>query len=186
MRRGLLGTIVASVLLLGAVIGVQWTTVTAQEASPSPCPATTPEQNLATLQAYMTAVQSGDEATVDKILADDFSHNLSTPLMEVPNQPGNADEIEMLRRRAEIGDVQTNIIDQVASGDLVAIHFTMQFNPTNWNPAYTGDPLTADGLAMIRFKCGEISELMMRVNTVTLLLQAGYEIVPPGAATPTS
>jgi len=174
MLRKALGA--ATAALLG--ITMMATGSTAQDAA-TPCPTTTAEENLQIVQQYFDAVESGDLETADSLLSDDYQHDLSTDLLEVPNAPGNDDELERISIAAEVNH---EVVNTIAQNDWVAIEW--RFDLLGSHLEIEGVDLSAAGevdvMAFVRIECGEIVEAHFASNILRALLAHGFEILPPG------
>lgn len=161
----------------------------AQQATPtaSSCATTTPDENAQIVQKYIDAVNAGDKATADQLLADDFQHDLSMPGAQVQNLPGNADELQNIDVAAQSSLEVTNM---VAQGDWVAL--TAQFNlsgdlkklveeaKASATPAAgTGEVPRMQIMAMVQIKCGMIADAQLTSNALRVLLSYGWQLTPP-------
>lgn len=147
--------------------------------SPGSCPTTTADENVQIVQDYMDAVKAGDADTADALLSDDFQHDLSTDLIDVPNEPGNADELERMDIAA---DVNAEVIAVVAQNDWVAIEWTFDITGEHIDlgdidPSQAG---SVDVMTFVRIECGEIAEAHFASDALRALLELGFEVTPPG------
>ncbi len=149
----------------------------AQDASPAACAETSEDENLALVQQYFDAVLSGDTETADSLLSDDFEHNLSVEGAEVPNAPGNADELENIGIASE---ANVEITHSIAQDDWVAVYFNFDVTAENVEGATEGTTSNINAMAMVRIDCGMISEALFEFDALELLQELGYEIVPAG------
>lgn len=154
-------------------------TVFAQEASPvTDCAVTSPEDNVTIVNDYFAAVSAGDAATADNLLHDDFVHDLSSDGVEVPNEPGNADELSS-DNMATAADSNYVIDNVIASGDWVAVEYSFDVAGaavTGADPAATAH---VEAMAFVRIECGMIAEAHFEFDSLGLLLQLGFEVTPP-------
>lgn len=167
-----------------ALLGVTMlaTGAVAQEATPAAtgdCATTSADENIQIVQDYFDAVLSGDAVTADALLHDDYQHNLSVPGAEVPNEPGNADELENID---SAGSANVEIKQTVAQDDWVAVYFNFDVPAENIQGATEGGTATIGAMAMVRIECGMIAEGLFEFDALDLLQQHGFEIVPPGEA----
>jgi ketosteroid isomerase-like protein len=150
----------------------------AQDATPVADCASTPDDNIQIVTDYFTAVTSGDVALADDLLHDDFVHDLSSDGVEVPNEPGNADELSDANIAAA-GTANIVIDATVASGDWVAVEYSFDVPGS----AVTGADATAtahvEAMAFAKVECGEITEAHFEWDSLGLLLQLGFEVTPP-------
>jgi ketosteroid isomerase-like protein len=154
----------------------------AQDATPAPetdCPTTTAEDNLGIVQSYFDAVMAGDVETADSLLHEDFQHDLSTDMIEVPNEAGNADEFERIDVAAE---ANAQIVNMIAQDDWVAIEMTFDLSGSHLE--VEGVDVSAVGqvdvMVFVRIECGTIAEAHFATDVLRALLQQGFEVVPPG------
>jgi ketosteroid isomerase-like protein len=139
------------------------------------CPTTTPEENLTIVETYLAALDSGDEAAIDAALHDEFSHNLSRGGMEVPNEPGNADELQQFGD-AGGSEVAFTVDDIFGSGDRVAVRYSFDVAPEAVADSTATDPVIATAIAIVRIECGAIREMWVETDAATLLMGHGYTI----------
>lgn len=168
----------AAAALLGIVM--MTTGSFAQDATPvANCPASSAEENSQIVERYVEAVMAGDVETADSLLHDDFQHDLSMPGAEVPNEPGNADELENI---AIAANVNAEIVRVIAQDDWVAID--MEFDVTgehlNLDASLHDQSARAEVVVLARIECGLIAEAHFTTSLLEVLLAHGYELVPPG------
>jgi len=177
MKHKVLGAVAA------ALLGVSMLTAgsLAQDATPAPstgdCAPGSAEENLQIVQRYLDAVLSGDSETADALLSDDFNTNLSVEGAEVPNEPGNADELANLGIVAE-SNVQ--VTHSIAQGDWVAVYFNFDVRAENVEGATEGMTSNINAMAMFRIDCGMIAEGLFEFDALELLQELGFEIMPAG------
>ncbi len=152
----------------------------AQDATPaSDCPTTTAEENVQIVEQYFDAVLAGDTETADSLLHDDFQHDLSMEGAEVPNEAGNADELENIDVAA---DVNHEVVRIIAQDDWVAID--MEFDLTGahleLDESMHEQSARVEAMVMARVECGQIAEASFTTNMLETLLAHGYELLPPG------
>jgi ketosteroid isomerase-like protein len=157
----------------------------AAESPGAECPTTTPEENEAIFEQYLAALDSGDEAQIDALLHDDFSHNLSRSGIDVPNEPGNADELEQYRN-AGGADIEYTVDEVIAADDLVAVRYTYTVPPENVPDSTATEPIAVNAIALARIECGMVREAWVEADTLSLLLASGYQVATPteGEASP--
>ena len=121
----------------------------------------------------ISSIGAGDTAAIDAALHDDFTHNLSRSGVEVPNEPGNADELEML---AAAGTTTSTIDDIFGGGDQVAVRYTFDVAPEAVAGSTATAPVTTTAISIVRIECGQTAELWVESDTVAVLLAHGYTI----------
>jgi len=149
----------------------------AQDATPAgDCATTSTEENVQIVQQYFDAVAAGDTATADSLLDDDFQHDLSMPGADVPNDPGNTDEL------AGIGDAASanhEIVHILGQDDWVVVDFEFDLTGANLGLANADQTARVEVVALIRIECGMIAEAQFTTNLLEALLAHGYDLVPP-------
>lgn len=173
MLRKTVGVLLA--LLLSSTLLV--TTSSAQEASPvsGDCPTAD-----SVASAFFDAVVVGDLETADSLMRDDFVHDLSSDGVEVPNEPGNADELSQ-EGMGILAESDFVIDAMIAQDDWVAIEFSFSVSGANVQGADPEATATVEGMTFLRVECGEIAEAHFEYDTLGLLLQLGFEVEPPTA-----
>jgi ketosteroid isomerase-like protein len=164
-----------------ALVGISMATAgaMAQDASPtSDCPATSPEENTTIVTDYFAAVSAGEVAVADDLLHDDFVHDLSSDGVDVPNEPGNADELSEGNLTAA---AESNIVIDatVAQGDWVAVEYSFDVAGSAIEGADPAATATVEAMAFLRIDCGMIAEAHFEFDSLGLLLQLGFEVTPP-------
>ena len=151
----------------------------AQDASPvTDCPAGTPDDNIQIVTDYFTAVTAGDVAAADDLLHDDFVHDLTSDGVEVPNEPGNADELSE-DNVAAAGTANIVIDATVASGDWVAVEYSFDVPGSAVTGADAAATAHVEAMAFVLVECGAITEAHFEWDSLGLLLQLGFEVTPP-------
>jgi steroid delta-isomerase-like uncharacterized protein len=176
-RRTLLGTMVASLPLafLGNHLAVH-----AQEgdATPTSCPATTPEEAIAVAEAYFDAFNAGDADALGELLADDYAHHGAV----VTQQDKEVHKERLLAYRTAFPDGHYDVQDVFADGDLVVARWvytgTLQAPYAGVEPG--GQQVAVRGVHIHRVACGKIVETWNNGDGLGLLRQIGA--LPAGAA----
>jgi predicted ester cyclase len=176
MARRYAGLLLVTVLALGAVFGFSQARTSAQNGTP--CASTTPEQNVAIVEDYLSAFKTGDTAKMDDLLADSLTHNLSRMGVQVPNDTSsNADEIQGYEQAKQAG-LNYTIDDIFGGGDEVAVRFTFTVTDKNVTGAKAGSSADVTAIAIAHIECGEISQLWAEFDAVSMLLQLGIPLEP--------
>jgi ketosteroid isomerase-like protein len=173
MLRKTLGAAAAALL----AITMMATSSVAQDATPpAACPTTTAEENRQIIEQYFDAVMAGDRETAASLIAEDFQHNLSTDLMEVPSDIGELENIDIA------AEANAEVIAVVAEDDWVAVDW--QYELSGANLEFAGVDATQAGtvevMTFIRIECGQIAEARFTSNVLRALLELGFEVLPPG------
>jgi predicted SnoaL-like aldol condensation-catalyzing enzyme len=175
MLRKTLGAAAAALL---AITMMTTGSVAQDAATPAgECPTTTAEGNRQIVQQYVDAVVSGDVETADALLSDDYQHDLAE-LLDVPNEPGTADELENIELAAE---ANLEVVAMIAEGDWVAVDFNFDIRGEHleFEGLDASQVGTVDVMTFIRIECGEIAEARFATNILRALLQHGFEVHPP-------
>lgn len=129
-------------------------------------------------------LNAGDMAAVDELMAPDFVLHLNTA--DIPGPEGFKGFLAGLHEA--FPDVHYEIQDIAVDGDRVIVRWTVsgtQQGVFNGIPA-TGLPIAGvPGISWLRIENGQIAEVWVVVDTLTLLMQIG--VIPGGeapAATP--
>lgn len=179
-RRRFIGAVTSGLGLLLA--GGRSTSGAAQDASPSPCAATTTDEAIAVAQAYVDAFNAGDADALGAVLAADYRHHGA-----LVQDQDRAVHIERLGvNRAAFPDGTYTIEDMTANGDLVAVRTvftgTLQGPYAGVEPA--GQPVTVRIVHMHRVTCGQIVETWNSGDGLGLLRQIGALPGGPAPRTP--
>jgi ketosteroid isomerase-like protein len=149
----------------------------AQDATPAgDCAVTTPEENVGIVQGYIDAVLAGDTAAADALLHDDFVHDLSMEGAEVPNEPGNADELANVDIAA---GVNFQLVKTLAQADWVAADMEFDLSGENLGLAAADQVARVEVVVLLRIECGTIAEAQFTTSLLEALLSLGYELTPP-------
>lgn len=159
----------------------------AQEATPaSACPATTEGENKALVRAWYEAISAGDVEALDEFLAPEVVRHGGGA---IPDSLGPADiQRNFALYFAAFPDLQSDIQQMVADGDLVAVraieHGAQQGDFLDI-PA-TGNDATWSIFTIYRIECGTIAEYWSQVDDLGRLQQLGAipQMIPAIAATP--
>jgi hypothetical protein len=149
----------------------------AQDATPAAdCAPTTAEENVQIVERYVDAVLTGDVETADSLLHEDFQHDLSMEGAEVPNESGNADELENI---GIVADVNHEVVRTVAQDDWVVVDMEFDLSGENLGLANADQTARVEVVALVRIECGMIAEAQFTTNLLEALLAHGYELTPP-------
>ena len=152
----------------------------AQDATPAAeCPTTSAEENTQIVEQYFEAVLAGDGETADSLLHDDLQHDLSMAGAEVPNEAGNADELENIDLAAEVSH---EVVRTIAQDDWVAVdmEFDLSGAHLELDESMHDQSARVEVMLMAQVECGQIADVSFTTNTLEVLLAHGYEIHPPG------
>lgn len=179
MIKKTLGAVAAALLGVSMLTAGGFAQDATPSGSPGACPTTTADENVQIVQQYIDAVKAGDSETADALLSDDFQHDLSTDLIDVPNSAGNADELENIDIASE---VNAEVVAIVAQNDWVAMEWTFDITGEyldmgDIDPSQAG---SVDVMTFVRIECGTIAEAHFASDALRALLELGFEVVPPG------
>jgi steroid delta-isomerase-like uncharacterized protein len=165
-------------------------------ASPADCPATTPEENKALVRRYFEAHNERNPAAVAELLSDDFvRNNVAFPQQDQPS--GVADDVARVEAwLATFPDLQISTEEMIAEGDIVMTYQVWrgtQDGPfTQWGAPATGRPMAREAASLWRVECGQLAEVSVVVDNLTMLRQLGIitdeelaTVGTPTVATPT-
>ena len=150
----------------------------AQDATPAAdCPATTPEENKALVRRYFEAHNERNPAAVAELLSDDFvRNNVAFPQQDQPS--GAADDVARVEEwLATFPDLQISIEELIAEGDIVMTYVVWrgtQDGPIpQWGAPATGRPMAREAAGLWRVECGQLAEVSVVVDNLTMLRQLG-------------
>jgi len=137
------------------------------------------EENKAIMRRYLEeAWGNQDWSVVDEVVAEDAVFH---DQVREGGQPGRANlRAVMDNMFTGAPDLQMNIHDMIAEGDLVAVRFSSTGSHTgdfNGIPP-TGRPVRFDGIAIVRFEDGRIIEGWQEADRMGLAQQLG--VMPKG------
>lgn len=171
MNRGLF--LLSAVVLLGLATHVvmQQPGAFAQEATPAACATTTEAENTALAIRYTEERRSDPEVNATLLAAEVKRHRVRG------DQIYTATEAVAVDRAfgAAFPDLKVTVDEVVADGDLVAVAWTAE--GTNLGEFYgvpaTGKTAQWEGLDLMRFTCGKISEVWVSADALGLHMQLG-------------
>ena len=137
------------------------------------------ESNKALLRRFYAAMDAGDLAAMDEMVAEDYIDHSRPPFPDLP--PGRAG----LKRAFEIFQKATPghhvIEDQVAEGDKVVTRLrgVGKHQGEVFGIPASGNALDVKAVAIHRIENGRIAEHWSAMDTATLLQQLGA-MKPPG------
>jgi steroid delta-isomerase-like uncharacterized protein len=174
----LLAGVLAASLLVPGRLGVAAASQASPAASPAgECPATTPEENKALVRRYFEAHNERNPAAVADLLSDDFvRHNLAFPQQDQP--AGAADDVARVEAwLATFPDLQISIEELIAEGDIVMTYVVWrgtQDGPIpQWEAPATGRPMAREAAGLWRVECGQLAEVSVVADNLTMLRQLG-------------
>ena len=153
--------------------------VRAQGATPeAACPATTAEENEATaLRWHEEAINAGNLAVIDEIVAENIVHHAGT----FPDGEG-PDAVKTVLGALLTGfpDVRHTVEEVVASDDLVIVRWRAEGTHEGEFQGYaaTGNHVSWTGINIFRFECGRIAEEWSEVDGLGRLRQLGVIDTP--------
>lgn len=178
-----------SLVTLLCITSFSIASVGAQDSTPvdaTECAVTTPEENVALVEDFTAAQESGDADAIDRLLADDLIYELERYGLENDDQT-NDDEVALALALEQFypGSV-TETEETVASGNLVAAHqvLTIVEHNITGETVTLDEPLKVDMMVIYEIECGEIAHIHGVVDELELL--TGLGIIAPigGEATP--
>lgn len=177
-RRFIGGAFTLGVLMAGHRSG----SVLAQEATPSPCAATTTDEAFAVAQAYVDAFNAGDSEALGALLADDYRHHGA--LVQDQDRTAHMERLEV--NLAAFPDGLYTVEDITADGDLVAVRtvFTGTLQGPYAGVEPTGQPVAVRIVHIHRVACGQIVETWNSGDGLGLLRQIGALPEGPAPRTP--
>jgi steroid delta-isomerase-like uncharacterized protein len=150
----------------------------AQDATPATdCPATTPEENKALVRRYFEAHNERNPAAVAELLSDNFVRsNVAFPQQDQPS--GVADDVARVEEwLATFPDLQISVEELIAEGDIVMTYVVWrgtQDGPIpQWGAPATGRPMAREATSLWRVECGQLAEVSVVVDNLTMLRQLG-------------
>ncbi len=179
MIKKTLGAVAAALLGVSMLTAGGFAQDSTPSGSPGSCQTTTADENVQIVQQYLDAVKAGDTDAADALLSDDFQHDLSTDMIDVPNEPGNADELERIDMASE---ANPEVVAMIAQNDWVAVEWMFDITGENVDLGDI-DPSQAgkiDVMTFIRIECGMIAEAHFASDALGALLNLGFEVMPPG------
>jgi steroid delta-isomerase-like uncharacterized protein len=136
------------------------------------------EENKALVRRFVEAVNTGNPAIIDEIVATDFVlHDTALP-MEIRGIEGAKQWLNMSRTAM---DIHVTILDLVAEGDKVAKHYTLSGTHKGEFGGIppTGKQFTQElALSIYRFTGGKIAEIWMAYNALPMMQQLGVIPTP--------
>ena len=151
----------------------------AQDATPaSDCPATTHDENKALVRRYFEDHNEHNPAIVAELLSDDFvRNNVAFPQQDQP--AGAAEDVARVEEwLATFQDLQDCHPEElIAEGDIVMTFLVWrgtQDGPiTQWGTPATGRPMAREATSLWRVECGQLAEVSVVVDNLTMLRQLG-------------
>ncbi len=137
------------------------------------------EENEAIVRRYVEeAFNQGNLAVIDELFAPDYVNHGSIPGQPVQDREGMK-RVEQVTRAA-LPDIRFQLDHVVASGDLVAHHWTATATHTGTFLGIppTGRRFTAAGMVFTRIQDGKIAEQWRIVDVFGMLQQLGATAGP--------
>ncbi len=127
-------------------------------------------------RVFETAINSGDEAALDELLADDYvNHDMPAP---APGAEGFKQVVGLFR--AAFPDMQVTIEDEFADGDLAGTRgrFTGTHKGDFMGVPASGQPINVKYIDLWRVRDGKLAENWVQMDMIGLMQQIG---AMPGA-----
>jgi steroid delta-isomerase-like uncharacterized protein len=193
----LVAILIAGIALVPGRIGPAAASQASPAASPATaCPTTTLEENKALVHRYFEAHNERNPAAVAELLSDDFvRNNVAFPQQDQPS--GAADDVARVEEwLATFPDLQISVEELIAEGDIVMTYVVWrgtQDGPIpQWGAPATGRPMAREAAGLWRVECGQLAEVSVVVDNLTMLRQLGIvsdeelaTVGTPTVATPT-
>ncbi len=168
------------VLLAAIVMGSQLTSCTKCDDTAQKA-AELATQNKAICQKSVDAMNNNNLALLDSIFVADYIEHTPDPSVQATGLAGLKESYQMML--TAYPDVKIEVLSTVAEGDKVVLH--MRFAGTNTGPMgpmpATGKPVKADGVEIFVVKNGKITEHWAVYDSMTMMMQMGFEVVPAAA-----
>lgn len=145
---------------------------------------TAQEENKATIERFIEALNNHDLDALDALVRADFvRHSQATAGLSIRSR----DEFKAFLRQdqATFPDAYQEVLMMVAEGDKLAVYVTLtgtQEGPLGPFPP-TGKRVTVPFLGMLRFEAGKIAEMWVEWDNLNMLTQLGLFPPPPGTST---
>ena len=183
-RRLVRGFAVLLVALgVGSILAPAPAVPAASQATATPCPTTTAEENKALVRRlFEEGWGQGNLAVVDEVVAEDLVAHIpgtTTYLPVAQIDPAGRESLAPSIRElhTDFPDLRLTIEDMVAEGDRVASRLTYagtQADPLDlWQTPNTGRPAAREVWVFQRVACGRIAESWVLPDNLTLLRQLG-------------
>ncbi len=127
-------------------------------------------------RVFETAINSGDEAALDELLADDYvNHDMPAP---APGAEGFKQVVGLFR--AAFPDMRVTIEDEFADGDLAGTRgrFTGTHKGDFMGVPASGQPINVKYIDLWRVRDGKLAENWVQMDMIGLMQQIG---AMPGA-----
>ena len=173
--------LIAALVLFGS-LGSGFTAVKAQEATPTDCPAATPEENLAVVRRfYEEGVNNGDLSVFDEVIAPNAVYHAAT-VMDSTGPEALKDIFDDLF--AGLPGTQYTLLSSTASPDAVAVRYGVSGVHSGEFRGFapTGETINWTQSTFVHVACGQISEMWSEVSQLDRLRQfGGLEADSPAA-----
>src|SRR5215217_2526130 len=147
----------------------------AQEATPTDCPVTTPEENKALVDRWFAALSGGTSDDVADLAAADIIYHDPSPREE--SQTGGTEEWASDREQ-DYPDLQVTVERTIAEDDMVASY--QRYTGTQQGDVEDEQGVPSTGLAtewvsmgMFRIECGKIAEIWAVADDLGRLQRLG-------------
>jgi predicted ester cyclase len=164
--------LVAALVLFGS-IGAALAEVNAQEATPSDCPAATPEENVAVVRRfYEEGVNHGDLSLFDEVIAPDAIYHAATVMDATGPEALKAIFADLF---AGLPGTQYTLLTSTAGPDAVAVRYQASGVHSGEFRGFapTGETITWTQSTFVHVACGQISEIWSEVSQLDRLQQFG-------------
>ena len=160
-------------VLMGGMLSISAVSMTAQEATPAACAATTEAENEAIARRWHEeAINGSNLDVIDEIVSPDVVHRAGT----FPDGEGpQAVKAVLGALLTGFPDVRHTIEQVVTADDLVIVRWQAAGTHEGefQDLAPTGKPVTWTGINIFRIECGRISEEWSEVDGLGRLWQLG-------------
>lgn len=164
--------LIAALVLFGS-LGSGFPEVGAQEATPTECPAATPEENLAVVRRfYEEGVNNGDLSVFDEVIAPDAVYRAAT-VMDATGPEALKDIFDDLF--AGLPGTQYTLLSSTAGPDAVAVRYQASGVHSGEFRGFapSGETITWTQSTFVHVACGQIDEMWSEVSQLDRLRQFG-------------
>jgi hypothetical protein len=172
--------LVASASLAATMVCLGTGVAAAQSVSPE-CEVTTPEENVAIVQAYVDAHNGGDADAIDSILHDEYVDNNNRGMPGV-DETSNADEIAAAQQLEALYPDHETRVDEIKGFDdqvVLATTLIVTKHTLTGSEVTLDTPVETEGLSLFTIECGNIVSARVATDVIGLLTELGFQLVPP-------
>lgn len=177
-----LSLVATAFLVFFGSLGAGFPEVKAREATPTDCPAATPEENLAVVRRfYEEGVNGGDLSVFDEVVAPDAVYHAAT-VMDATGPEALKDIFDDLF--AGLPGTQYTLLSSTAGPEAVAVRYGVSGVHSGEFRGFapTGETITWTQSTFVHVACGQISEMWSEVSQLDRLRQfGGLEADSPAA-----